>query len=663
MAAKHARPPLPNLTDPIQRAFARQQGDAKLLAAAYQALLAGQVSLFPFVADWVLAGTSLPAASAPDTPCARFFRELFEQAPKTERDAFLRLALHGQLGSPAIIERSPRVLLQAPPAVADRILRYLAGFESPQRPSDDQGLIGEVLRTFSTYPHPTMVRIAGDLGLRAALPQLERFLALKRRFYLLHTDYTTHPEEVDALFMESLRAVVSIAAQSREAHTEAKALLSRLRKQSEAEQSSDPLMGSGEPIALEELYDREGRSSRSQVRQTVLRAQDGVRSKVDWLQLALRALDGDVAKAALLHRSGRAPAQPPLSIPGAAWTVDCDEPRAALAGDRLYLLTRIFVQKQHRAVLWALDAATGQTRFIAPLGLPGQPNNSRELHPRSLHLDPDGSIVLLGPIEEGSQRRSYLFRFSAESGEVSAILPVPTSGDSDPELIAADADGYVLRHGSQLVRISPQGALRFRWPLSEDTRVLSADGQVLALSADHVQLARAGATDGKPPSRWAIATLLGQPAVDAGAFPLLLPDGFAIADPSRRQLACFDWQGSPRARTPIPEGAAPFHEAQGPLASRALLARNKLLVVPSITAPPIVLPASLNLSKLWVSETAAYLLDERALIEQPLSGGPKRRLPDLGSAHMASVVAASREWLIVAAYQDGYHVGALRPSK
>jgi hypothetical protein len=665
MSAPTHRPGLPDLADPIQRAFARASADAAQRQRAYQALLSGDLARFPFVADFALAGKPLPTAQAGDTANARFFRELFEQTPAPARDEFLRLALRGQLGSAASLGRSPRVPLAASAGATQPILRYLSQFQAPQRPTHARGLIGERLMNYATYPHPTLVRMAGDLGLRAALPSLERFLALKRHFHLLRTDYSTHPEEVDALFVESLRAVVRIGAQSREAEGEAKAILQRRHKQALSEQSQASLLGPGEPITLEIYDDHHGQAEpSSRVQESVLSERDQPASKAKWLALAEEALAGDPAALRALHRAGPQPKPPLTSLPGAEWTVDCDEPQAALADDRLYLLTRMFVQGQHRAVLWALETSTGRTRFLSALGVPGaSPSDTEELQPRSLHIDSDGSAVVLGTLRAAPKRpSSYLFRFASDSGEVSAIMPLPAAHSVDPELITTDADGYLLRHGPELLRLARDGSLRARWPISAESHVLSTSENVLVLDGNSLRIIRRVPSGGHSESSFTLPSLLGRPTVDSAIIPLILPDGFALAEPESRQLSRFRWQGTLESRTPLPEGVEAAAQARGPLAHRTLRARGKLLVIPSLQAPLVQINTSLSIDSLLVTDAAAYIGGESALQERPLSGGPLRRLPDLGSAHMARVVAASKSWVIVAAYKDGYHVGALRRS-
>lgn len=666
MAAKNMGSRLPDVSEPIQRAFALRHADAKRMTTAYQALLSGDMTAFGVVANWVLSGKSVPSASAAATPCATFFRQLFETTAPTERDAFLRLALRGQLANPAVLERSPRMPLVAPEPVAEGVTRYLAAFQKPLRPVDANGLIGEQLTTFSTYPHPALVRMAGDLGLRSALPHLERFVSLKRRFHLLHTDYSTHPEEVDGLFLESLRAALRIAEKSPGAAAEVKAMLQRQQTQAVAEQNSKSLMGPGEPITLETYSDHEGmRPPTQEVLETVLPGPDRPRSKAEWLAIALAALGGDREQEQQLHRVLPVREKQVVRLPGSEWTVDADSAQAVLAGDQLYLLTRIFVQKRHRAVLWAMDAASGRTRFVAPLGVPSQdPRNPDELSAHALAMDADGSAVILGTLRDAAgQRSSYLFRFSGETGEVSAMVQVPRSEHADPQLVATDSHGYVLRQGTQLFRLGLDGSQRFRWTLAQDERVISSDGAVLAVAASAVRIARAANEQGKNESRFPTTALLSRPKVDSVLIPLLLPDGFGLADVHERRVFFFDWKGTPQGQAPLPEGAEAFESAQGPWARRSLLARHKLLVFPSTKDKAIEITVPLNIGRLLVTERAAFIGDESSLAEYVFGAGKPAPLPYLGNAHMASVLAVSHDWLILSAYQDGYRIGALRRSK
>ena len=102
------------------------------------------------------------------------------------------------------------------------------------------------------------VRIAGDLGMAEAVPHLERFLRLQRRFYRLQTDRTTHPVEVDTLFRESLRALLRIAELTPATVASVRSIVQRAEAQAASEESGNPLYGTGEPITLETYSDNQG---------------------------------------------------------------------------------------------------------------------------------------------------------------------------------------------------------------------------------------------------------------------------------------------------------------------------------------------------------------------------------------------------------------------
>ena len=178
-----------------------------------------------------------------------------------------------------------------------------------------------------------------------------------------------------------------------------------------------------------------------------------------------------------------------------------------------------------------------------------------------------------------------------------------------------------------------------------------------------MRIARGATEQSKNESRFSTTALLSRPKVDSGLIPLLLPDGFGLADVYERRVFFFDWQASPQGQAPLPEGAEAFESAQGPWARRSLLARHKLLVFPSTKDKPIELTVPLNISRLLVTDRAAFIGEESSLAEYVFGASKPIPLPYLGNAHMASVLAVSRDWLILSAYQDGYRIGALRRRK
>jgi hypothetical protein len=647
--------------DPVSRAVFLESAKPSHLAAAYQTLLAGHTDAFAVVATWVLAGRPLPAATAADSPTARFFRELFEKTPAAERDAFLQLGLRGQLANPGILARSPRVPLVADAASAARIVRYLAAFPAPAAAPTPSALLGEQLERFATYPDPRMVRLAGALALREALPHLLRFLLLRRRFYQLHTDYTTHPEPTDALFVESLRAVVEIG--ERGAAADAAAVLLQVRAQAEKElgagmgtagQPLGPTLGpaQGEPIVLETYDDKGGQAPPSRdARETRLPKDEKVRDKVAWLTIAQAALQGAPGPRAQLHES--APERPRPALPDAVWTVPSDSAQAAVSRTHLYLVTHLVVGKRHRPVLWSLELLTGRTQFVVTLGPYG--SDELELAETKLLVDPDGAPVLLAMLRTADRAESArLYRFAPDTGEISATYRLAVTNRQTPVALAAEADGYVLRRGPVVFRQRRDGTLAWRWDGLAETAVAVGEGTSVALLGKQVLLRREAGE-----RTLSVQSLLGRPKLDESAFPLALADGFAIADPSTKRLYAFDLGGTSRGDWPLAEGARSFSALEGPLAHRAVLARDQLQVLdPSGTLRTLAAP--LNVSKVLVTATAAYLGSERALSETPFSGSASRRLPDGGHPHMARVLAATADWIVVQTYADGYQVTALR---
>jgi hypothetical protein len=650
----------PSLRSPLARAQAAARPKPAALSGAYQALLAGDMNSFAVVAGAVLAGRALPPASAPESPAARFFRDLLQSTPAADRDAFLRLGLAGQLSNAGLLERAPRVSLSAEPPARALLLRYLAAFDAPQRSTAPQALLGERLTHYAHFPHPLAVRIAGDLGLAEALPHLERFVRLKRRFYLLRTDYTTHPQEVDALFRESLRAILSIAEKGATTVGAASAVLGRVADQAAAEERGDSLQGDGEPITLETYDDNQGTAPPTQmVRETRLRQMDRTPSKRHWIQLTLRALGGDRAAGLELNLGPPRNKSPRLQVPGAAWIVESDDAQVAVAGRTLFAVTRQNIEGQHQPVLWSLDLETGRSRFVVRLLGTDDKGEESELATRGMCIDPDGSPVLLTTLSSGpAGRAGSLLRFDPTSGEVAAILPLVIKGDESPDLLACDSGGYVLRRGTTLFRQRLTGELGAKIQLRREDRVAVGEGQIVVLTSDGVRVWSGPSSEAKA-RPFPAADLIGQPSLPSSAIPLALADGFAIANGREGKLQIFDLAGRRRADHNISEGADAFSAASGPLARRSLLGRDQLWVVgPGDRLLQFKVP--LNVRELLVSTTAAYVADERSHVEHRLSDGRAHKLDLPGSPHMAKVLAATSEWVIVVVYRDGYYLAALQ---
>lgn len=644
---------------PLARAQLAAKPQPTALASAQQALLAGDMNAFAVVAQAVLAGRALLPMTVPDSPNVAFFRELLQTTPAADRDAFLRLGLTGQLSNSGLLSRVPRVSLSAPPAAQALLLRYLAAFAKPQRSLDPQALLGEHLTHYAHFPHPMMVRMAGDLGLVDALPHLERFLLLKRRLYLLRTDYSTRPQEVDALFRESLRALLLITEAKPATVPQVRTLLERLHTQAQADERGDSLMGDGEPIVLETYNDHGGTAPPSQdVRETRLPARDGVLSKRQALQQALRALQSDATLRGELATSPSLRRGPRLQFPGAAWISESDAAQVALTESTLFVVTRQFIVGQHRPVLWSVELASGRSRFVAPLLGIDDRGEENELTTRGLCADPDGSPVLLTTSFRGEGvRQATLLRFDPSSGEVAAIVSLPAQDTSDPELLACDAGGYVLRRGDALFRLRLSGEQAFRHKLGSTDKVAVGEGQIVVLAADGVRL-WSGINAPASPRPLPLVDLIGQATLPGSAIPLALPDGFAIAHGREGKLLIFDATGRRRSEHDLPDRADAFGAANGPLARRSLLGRDRLWVIGDGDRL-LQFRVPLNVRALHVSPFAAYVADERTHTEHLLSDGTAHPLNFPGSPHMASVLAASTKWVIAQVYRDGYYLAAL----
>lgn len=265
--------------------------------------------------------------------------------------------------------------------------------------------------------------------------------------------------------------------------------------------------------------------------------------------------------------------------------------------------------------------------------------------------------MLVSEFVRPGHRPGSLVRFDAETGEVAAILPLASDSEEAPVLLRCDASGYVLRRGPWLFQQSPGGKLVFRHKLTPEAKLAVSQERIVVLSSDGVQQLSGEASPASV-RPLPLRDLIGTKELPSSAFPLALPDGFAIAQGLPGKLRIYDPQGRLRSESDLPKGADAFTSATGPWAQRILTARDQLWVL-GAGDRLIKLKVPLNLREVLVTPLAAYVADERSSVEHRLGDGSSRKLNLPGSAHMAQVLAASADWLIVLVYRDGYFLAAL----
>lgn len=460
------------------------------LAKICDAFMAGNWYVFGVWASLILEGRLPSQDGKPGTPHGEFWAKVLA-APKDERDEFLTFLLRSGLADTGIRYRPLREPPERPGISSLRLLRsYFEAFRDPSHSADEGAALGSRLVWYGNYPEERMVRLAPRLG-EEALPHLERFMHVRRRFFKLHTDYTTELEELDGLFLESLRALLELAADGA-LRERVLALIERFRedlskkpgKPSGGLSTIDEGTEGSEAICVESLHDNMGMSPTTvDVGQGMLSDQSssgrGPLTKVQWLELAVSALQGDVAAQKRFLEIGSRPGKQ-VELPRAQWLLPVDDGTGRTTGDRLfYMGPFLFDGKYHLPTLSSIHIPTGRTRYMLNLG--DRSSRGLRVWGGTLMLGPDGSPVLMTQLDREDGPRTYrIIIFDAQTGQVTRTWPLALEPDKEAALLSVTDDGYILTRDRLVWKQGTDGSLRWRTKLpAADCFAISGDRAVL----------------------------------------------------------------------------------------------------------------------------------------------------------------------------------------
>lgn len=451
-------------TNPVFRALFLERATSKEIEEIDQVFLGGDWQVFGTWARLVLEGRRKSSASQPRSTHGRFWAAFLQRTAPGEQKAILSWLLEAQLAHPgARGERlSPRPLSEPS---REFVRSYLSAYQKPARPV---GPFGERLVDYGELPDERLIALASSLPPLEALELLRPTILAPRRLYWLHTDYSTRPVEVDQALTQALAAILRASAAVPAQREALKKQLSQLI----------PALPSGEPARIEEHYDDERRGTRVAVREIAMApTEDGLLdglgraelpSTARLLRSAIAALDQDPAANALFFG-------PKTKLgPAVRWSVLADRGDFAYADGRIYALLHRMNAGYHRASLWILDAATGQTEVLAPLDVEAG-GEGASLDRTSMQVTAAGDLAVAARLSvEGQKKTSNrLFVFRRQDGEVLQSFPIDR--DREASLLAVDSDGAVFRAESAWFKQGHNGAKLWEQKLGERTRLERAE--------------------------------------------------------------------------------------------------------------------------------------------------------------------------------------------
>jgi len=515
------------------------------------AFMAGNWYVFGVWASLAREGRVPPQDGRPRTPHCEYWEKVLA-APKDERDEYLIFLLRSGLADTGIRYRPLREPPAKPGNSSLRLLRsYFEAFRDPSHSTVEGAALGSRLVWYGNYPEERMVRLAPLLG-EEALPYLERFMKVRRRFFKLHTDYTTELEELDGLFLECLRALLELGADD-EMKERVVAVLESLNKdilKENKKKADGPFSLGGNPesseaIWLESHHDSMGTGpSRVDVGQgsipDIFSSGHSPLSKLQWIGLARSALGGDAAARKRFFESDRRPGKE-VELPGAQWLLSVDDGSGRIAGDWLFYTAHfLFDGNRHLPTLSAIHVPTGRTRYMINLG---DRSSYRGLTAwgGALMLGPDGAPVLMTQLDREKGPRTYkIIEFDALTGQVSGMSPLALGPEKDASLLSVTADGYILTRERLVWKQGRDGSLVWKTELPEnECFAISGERAALLRKDELVLMDLAHPEDALKRSREEMAKEAGggfQPDI------VLRKDGLYLFD-DNRTIYSFDAKG------------------------------------------------------------------------------------------------------------------------
>jgi hypothetical protein len=435
---------------------------------------AGTWSVFGVWAKAIMSGKITGGFPDRSSPHSRFWSGILLKATPQERDEFLTFLLRAQMAHSPISDRPNRGPVPGfTLACRKALLDYLNAFEDPKHTPDPNGCVGTRLIHHSHLPDERMVHLAGQFQLIEAIPALERFLKFQRRIFQLHTDYCTGPEEVDNLFVETLRTLVRIGLTGPPEKLKATEVLKNCCKPPTVQHPKEkgpPGMahsGKGETIWSETFNDggRGGHCSHGVSTDELLEG-GVIPLKREMVAMAMKALNKDGPERHLLL-DGRTGEHPEFS-----WVLDEADGQGLIRGNTLFYNSSF--------ILEAIDLPTGKTmfRFYA-----GQTNSNQGVgcYNPILSLTTSGDPLLLTmvvPFGTGNGRGWYAIVFDRETGEVkrSFKLAVEPERAYGPQVWPQTDNSILFRHEGKIWRQGPDGAVLWIYDVDGNASVRCAGG-------------------------------------------------------------------------------------------------------------------------------------------------------------------------------------------
>jgi hypothetical protein len=394
------QPTYAELENSIYRHIFHRSASRKDIEAVMDEFWAGNWSAFGIWAREVMAGRERPAPSGATSPHATFWSMFLSRASADEKKGFLELLLRAQLANRVIKGRPGRVPPEGfTPACRRAVLEYLAAFEEPCHAVDPNTILGGRLVRYSHYPDERIVDLVGMYNIIEAIPILERFLKVRRRFFQLHVDYCTRPGEIDALFVETLLAFVRIALSSEK---EREGVLDLLKRHQLANRGK-------EAVWFEVLSHNNYTGDCSQyVKDEEMAEMEGLGSKRDLIGMAIKAIEEDGKDRRVLEGFSEEGSPPTAPY---RWVQPGLDGGGVVDGDRLYFLGGFTIE--------AMDIPSGRTYFRIDTGVSGDNLGVGCYYPVMVR-NADGDPVLVALLDDrtGAMKEWHSFVLDRDTGEV-----------------------------------------------------------------------------------------------------------------------------------------------------------------------------------------------------------------------------------------------------
>lgn len=463
--------------NPIERYFfvqsfqKRSKAEQLLLTNQF---LSGDWDVFGTWARLVVIGKIGKPSSVvlPKTAHGRFWSGAFWNAPGEQRVEFLEWLMAAQLGNssskdfPGLGREWPKPSVNC----TKLLLQYLNEFTELRRDRDGD------------FPDDRLVDLVRDVSFDAAIPFLRKVVGSKRYFSRLITDYSTSPEEQD----QALRAALGVFVDY--SRSNASAVKAELEAQLKAALETE-IVGLKIQYARNEVGPRDGEDEslrkvrledvelqkKGEVLQVSSKVQ-GIRTRAEWLELALHAIAGK--KSAINEFNGFLE-----SPPQADWIRKTDERSVAILDS---------LNPSKSAVFGTSNGLDGFNRRSGKLRFSIRFDEESDSHSLDRHIEYfvrlDGRILKSVAFFEKTPklRRSYhVIVIDPQSGEVLDIMKVQP--DSGAALRAVKA-GYLFDNTDSVWIQNFEGkVLAERKKKKEDVFFVVESGRVFRFSSGQIE--------------------------------------------------------------------------------------------------------------------------------------------------------------------------------